>query len=210
MKQQRLEQLADGIFSIVMTLLVLDIRLPIGEATTDMGLGILFHQLAPSFASFFLSFSVLFTYWRAHHSIASVYVKNIDNKFTMINSVFLLLVALVPFSSHLLAHYHSLQSAVTIFSLHTILIGLVIFWMRFYAAKSDAIENEAVGVIESRHSYARILFPVFCAILAIFISFFDLQFALIFLTLGILFNFSKQSTRLIFRILNPFLTVKEI
>ena len=57
MKQQRLEQLADGIFSIVMTLLVLDIRLPIGEATTDMGLGILFNQLAPSFASFFLSFA---------------------------------------------------------------------------------------------------------------------------------------------------------
>ena len=203
MKQQRLEQLADGIFSIVMTLLVLDIRLPIGEATTDMGLGILF-------ASFFLSFAVLFTYWRAHHFIASVYVKNIDNKFTMINSLFLFLVALVPFSSHLLAHYHNLQSAVTIFSLHTIFIGLVIFWMRFYAARSSAIENEAVGVIESRHSYARILFPVFCAILAIFISFFDLQFALIFLTLGILFNFSKQSTRLIFRILNPFLTVKEM
>ena len=53
MKQQRLEQLADGIFSIVMTLLVLDIKLPIGKADSDLELGILFHQLIPSFSSFF-------------------------------------------------------------------------------------------------------------------------------------------------------------
>ncbi len=210
MKQQRLEQLADGIFSIVMTLLVLDIKLPIGKADSDLELGILFHQLIPSFSSFFLSFAVLFTYWRAHHFIASVYAKNIDNRFTLINSIFLFLVALVPFSSHLLAHYHNLQSAVVIFSSHTILIGLVIFWMRHYALMSHDIENEQIGVIESRHLYARILFPVFCGILAIFISFFDLQSALIFLTLGVLFNFSKQSTRIIFKILNPFLKVKEL
>ena len=42
----------------------------------------------PLFLSYLLSFSLIFTYWRSHHFIASVLAKNIDTKFTNLNAVF--------------------------------------------------------------------------------------------------------------------------
>ena len=61
----RLETLADGIFAIAMTLLVLDLRIPDPTAPGDL----LSHLGAawPRFAAFFISFIVLGVYWFAHH-----------------------------------------------------------------------------------------------------------------------------------------------
>lgn len=61
----RLETLADGIFAIAMTLLVLDLRIPESTGPSD-----LLSQLAAQwtrFAAFFISFIVLGVYWFAHH-----------------------------------------------------------------------------------------------------------------------------------------------
>lgn len=76
MKQARLDQLADSIFAIVMTILVFDIRIPnfIG-AVNDQTLFQALLNLSPIFLSYLLSFSLLFTYWRSHHFIESVLAK---------------------------------------------------------------------------------------------------------------------------------------
>src|SRR4051812_17999991 len=102
MKQLRLEALADGIFAIVMTILVFEIRVPELLAPTNQSLLYTLTDLLPVFLSYLLSFSLLFTYWRAHHFTASVYSKNIDITMTNINAIFFFFVALVPFSSHFL------------------------------------------------------------------------------------------------------------
>ncbi len=195
MKQLRLEALADGIFAIVLTILVFEIRLPVlVQPISNTSLIVATVSLMPLFLSYLLSFSLLFTYWRAHHFIASVYAKNIDTTFTNINAVFFFFVGLVPFSSHFLGLYSSYSASVVIFSLNVICIGLALLWMRTYAAKSPTIENAEVTRIEERHSYIRILFPVLAAIGAIVISPFNTTLALTFLTLGILFNLLRSST----------------
>ncbi len=199
MKQTRFDALADGIFAIVMTLLVFEIHVPeIVGTITNQSLLIALTKLTPLFLSYLLSFSLLFTYWRAHHFIASVYAKNIDIALTNINAVFLFFVALVPFSSRLLGTYDSTQTAVVVFSANVIAIGLSLFWMRTYATESETIRTEDVSYTENLHAYARILFPVLCAITAIILSCFDTHFALFVLTVGILFNLSKNSTRILF------------
>ena len=195
MKQVRLESLADGIFAIVMTILVFEIRLPqnlpiISSDTLIVAVVSLF----PLFLSYLLSFSLLFTYWRAHHFIASIYAKNIDTTFTNINAVFFFFVGLVPFSSHLLGTYSTYPAAVVVFSMNVILIGVTLLWMRVYAASAPSIENTEVTDLEERHSYIRILFPVFAAFVAIILSMFDTHLALTVLTLGILFNLLRSST----------------
>ena len=60
----RLLTLADGIFAIAMTLLVLDLRLPdasAGELATRLA------SLIPRFGTFVVSFVVLGVFWFAHH-----------------------------------------------------------------------------------------------------------------------------------------------
>jgi uncharacterized membrane protein len=199
MKQFRLESLADGIFAIVMTLIVLEIRVPLlPPGVSDTTLLFALKKNIPLFLSYLLSFSLLFTYWRAHHFIASVYAKNIDAKLTNINALFFFFVALVPFSSNLLGHYGTSQLAIIIFALNIMAIGLSLFWMRRYVTIAETIENEEISIMETAHAYTRILFPVFCAVVAITTSFANPTLSLTLFTIGILFNLSRRSTKIIF------------
>jgi uncharacterized membrane protein len=55
---------------------------------------------------------------------------------------------------------------------------------------------------QRRHAYVRILFPVFCALIAMYVAFMNTEIALILLTVGILFNLLPKSTTIIDRIFN--------
>jgi len=197
MNHNRLDQLADGIFAIVMTILVFEIRVPaIWGPVDNMGLWLQIKQLSPVFLSYILSFSVLFTYWRAHHFFVSVYAKNIDTMLTNINALFFMLISLIPFSSSILGLYNKNELSVVIFSIHTILIGLTLYWMRRYVFYSEHIKNPEITKREIRGSTIRILVPVFFALIAILICFWSIKVSIALLTLAIIFNLSSYSTRL--------------
>ncbi len=203
MKQARLDQLADGIFAIVMTILVFEIRVPdYGIILSNRDLFQALLTLSPVFLSYLLSFFLLFTYWRSHHFVASILAKNIDTHFSNLNAVFFFFVALVPFSSSLLGRYSYSQTAIIFFALNIILIGLSLYMMRRYAVKSPFIENTPFTEAENKHAYMHILFPVVAAFLAILLSFLNNDLALILFTLAIVFNLWGKSTRYSFRILN--------
>ncbi len=198
MKQTRLDQLADGIFSIVMTLLVLEIRVPVIEGVVSNGSVV--HAVvaaSPLFLSYLLSFLLLFTYWRGHHHIASVLAKNIDNAFTTLNAFFFLVVGLVPFTTLLLGRYHTTQAAIAMYGVHVIAIGLLLYAMRQYVIASPSIHNVEMTPKEMRHGTMRLLFPVFTAAVAIVVSFWNTEVSLLLFTVGILFNLSRRSTSIV-------------
>ena len=205
MKQSRLDQLSDGIFAIVMTILVFEIRVP--EFTGVISEQTLIHSLialSPLLISYLLSFSLLFTYWRSHHIIASVLAKNIDVQFTNLSGVFLFLVALVPFSSHFLGRYLFLKTSVIFFAINIILIGISLYFMRQYAIKAETIENTPFTRRENEHANMHILFPVISSIIAIAVSFYSTKIAIFLFTLAILFNLSKNGTRYMFYFVDMF------
>lgn len=142
MKHTRLDQLADGIFAIVMTILVFEFKVPAVWGPIDnAGLWVEIKNLLPILLTYILSFSLLFTYWRAHHFFISIYAKNVDPMLTNINALFFMLVSLVPFSSSLLGEFSKNELSVVVFSTHTILIGLTLYWMRRYVLFSPHISN---------------------------------------------------------------------
>jgi uncharacterized membrane protein len=205
MKQFRLDQLADSIFAIVMTILVFEIRVPefigiVNESTLINSL----LNMYPLFLSYLLSFSLIFTYWRSHHFIASVLVKNIDTRFANLNGIFFFLVGLVPFSSHFLGKYIYSQTATIFFAINIIAIGISLFAMRSYAIKSQTIENTPFTKTENEHARMHILFPIISAILAILVSFISTKLALILFTIAILFNLSSKGTSYVFFFIDIF------
>jgi len=205
MKQARLDQLADSIFAIVMTILVFEIRIPdfVGIVDEQTLLNSIIN-LSPVFLSYLLSFSLLFTYWRSHHFIESVLAKNIDTKFSNINAVFFFFIALVPFSSHFLGNYAYSKTAIIFFALNIIFIGLTIFRMRQYVINSKTIENAEFTKSENEHANMRILFPVGAAAIAIFVSFFSTSLAILLFTIAILFNLLEKSTKHTFKVIDIF------
>ncbi len=205
MKQKRLDALADSIFGIVMTVLVFDINIP--KYTGIVSDKLILKSLVvmyPLFLSFLLAFTLLFTYWRSHHFVASVLVKNIDLRFTNYNALFFFFVTLIPFSAHLFSVYNDSKIAIILFATNIIFVGLALFIMRQYAIRSNTIENEPFTKSENEHANMRILFPVFAALCAIGIAFVNKDMALFVFTFAILFNFSEKSTKYIFYIINIF------
>jgi uncharacterized membrane protein len=205
MKQSRLDQLSDGIFAIVMTLLIFEIRVPeYAGLVSDKTLINSLLSMSPLLLSYLLSFSLLFTYWRSHHLIASVLAKNIDLQFSNLNGLFLFLIALVPFSSHFLGNYLYSKTAIIFFAIHIILIGISLFTMRRYVITSKTIENTPFTKTEDEHANMHILFPIYSAIIAIFVSFYSPALAISLFTIAILFNLYKNGTKVMFFFIDIF------
>ena len=120
---------------------------------------------------------------------------------TNINALFFMLISLVPFSASILGQYNKNQLSIVIFGVHTILIGLTLYWMRRYVLYSEHIKNPEITKREIRGSTIRTLVPVFFAIVAILICFWSVKISLILFTLIVIFNLSTMSTRLFEKLL---------
>ncbi len=202
MSHSRLNQLSDGIFAIVMTILVFEIKIPpfIGEID-NVGLWSEIEKLLPFLFGYILSFALLFTYWRAHHFFISIYAKNVDSKLININALFFMLVSLVPFSASILGKFPGNELSVIIFGIHTIVIGLSLYWMRRYVLYSDHIKNPEISKREIRGSTIRTLAPVVFSVIAMLLSFWSIKTSLTLLMLAVIFILSSYSTRLFERIM---------
>jgi uncharacterized membrane protein len=101
----RIEAFSDGVFAIVVTLLVLELRVPHLQEnfTTHDVLSELFH-LSPKFISFALSFLVLAIFWVNHHQLFHSIEKS-DRAFLWYNNNLLFWLSFVPFPTAFIGEY---------------------------------------------------------------------------------------------------------
>ena len=129
----RIEALTDGVFAIVMTLLVLELRIPeIADSAVPAELPQRILELWPKFLSYIVSFVVLGIMWISHHRTFH-YIKRSDNRLLWVNLAFLMLVALVPFSTSLIGDYATAQFPFVVYGIHLFLIFLMRFTLWTYA-----------------------------------------------------------------------------
>ena len=152
--------------------------------------------------SFVLSFALLFTYWRAHHFLISVYAKVITVGVANINALFFFFITLIPFSAHLLGAYSNTRVAIVMYGLNVIMIGISLYWLRAHIEHTSEIKTIDITLHERISGYVRILFPVFAAVFAIFISFFSTDLSIIVFTVSILFNLLPATMNPIYSGLN--------
>jgi len=199
----RLAMLADGIFAIVMTLLVLEIRVPDIMFASNESLMRILSDAYPLFLSYLLSFATLFTYWRGYHAVATDFVKTYNRNFENLSAAFLFFVALVPFSSHLLGVYSDVPLGVVVFAANIFVIGMLLLAMREYAHRSKEIKNKKMSASEVRHAHMRINIPILFSLISVPLAFVNTDFALGVLTIMIIFNLFKRSTRALEKIIDP-------
>jgi uncharacterized membrane protein len=118
----RLEALSDGVFAIVMTILVLEIGVPmITGAAANTELMRELAEMWPKFLAYVLSFLVLGVMW-VNHRFMFHHIRRSNNKLAWLNILFLMFVSLVPFSTSLLGEYGDTQTAVVAYGVNLILI----------------------------------------------------------------------------------------
>jgi uncharacterized membrane protein len=119
---ERLKALADGVFAIAMTLLVLQLGVPVArgfsrEAELLRELG----KLWPEFLIYVLSFMVLGVFWFMHHAVFSV-VRMFDTTLVWLNILFLMFVSLIPFSTALAGKNGFVTVTAVIYGVNMLLI----------------------------------------------------------------------------------------
>jgi len=201
MQQQRMSGLADGIFAIVMTILAFELKIPVLEVATDADIWASIFGMSHIFISLVLSFALLFTYWRAHHFLVSIYAKTLNVGLANWNALFFFFIILVPFTAGLLGEFVYNQAAIIIYGINVILIGMTLFFMRRYIEDHPKIETEALHLDEKVSGYVRILFPVVTALLGVVISSVSPVASIVLFASGIIFNLVPASTNVIHRAL---------
>jgi uncharacterized membrane protein len=101
---QRLEAFSDGVFSIAITLLVLELSIPESRSATPPPLGSALLHLWPSYIGYVLSFITVGIYWANHHSIFRFYQRT-DHAFNLLNLAFLMSISFLPFPTAVLSRY---------------------------------------------------------------------------------------------------------
>ena len=147
-KIERLEFLADGLFAIVITLLVLEIKVPVGEHVNSSAelLALLKVQL-PKFLSYFMSFVMLMMFW-SNYITQFKFIEKCDRGLLLINIYLLLCVSLVPFSTAFLSENIHFKLAIIIYWANLMAMGssLAIHWN--YAYKNELTKETAAELSE--------------------------------------------------------------
>lgn len=102
MSSGRLEALGDGIFSVAMTILVIELKIPIvhGNSLKDLLQGL--YETRQELFCYFISFIVLGIMWFGHRMVFE-YISRTNRYFIFLGVLFYMIVCLVPFSTRFLA-----------------------------------------------------------------------------------------------------------
>jgi uncharacterized membrane protein len=97
-----LEAFSDGVFAIVITLLVIELRPP--ELDGDESLASALWDMWPGYAAYFVSFAIIGVMWLNHHRMLDP-VRVVDGPLLVLNLHLLLWTALIPFPTAVVADY---------------------------------------------------------------------------------------------------------
>jgi uncharacterized membrane protein len=148
-KVQRMEALSDGVFAIALTLLVLDIKVPVSEMIhSERDLFNSLCTLTPKFLAYFLSFMTLGIFWTGQ-SAQHRYIERGDRNLNWISLFFLLFVSILPFTTAFLSEYIHFKMAIGLYWLNIFALGLMLYIHWGYAARHgyvDLPEEERSGI----------------------------------------------------------------
>jgi uncharacterized membrane protein len=123
MPTARIAAFSDGVFSIVITLMIFSIQVPQIHGDPGPALTRSLLALTPKFLTYGLSFVIVCIWWVAHHHLFVVLAKS-DRGLLWLNSAFLFWLASVPFPTALLGDYPKQRIAVVCYGAAMAMAGL--------------------------------------------------------------------------------------
>ena len=175
----RVEAFSDGVFAIVVTILVLEIKVP-----NDKG-SHLWEGLAkqwPHYAAYVVSFLVIGVMWVNHHTIFG-HLKKVNRPLLFLNLVVLLVVSVIPWTTAVLAEHlqdsESAEVAAILYSAWTVVYAVAFLGFWWYITHvghlfHDRVDRDGARATRLRFGLGSIAYPV-----ALVISFFSAPLALV-------------------------------
>lgn len=144
----RLMGLTDGIFGMVMTLLVFGIALPELQIANYSDFIAFISTLTPTIGITIVSFVLISSFWIYHHEF--IKVKRLNIPYLWINILFLICISFIPFTTSLIGHYSHFFLSEAIFGLD-IFLTIVFFLIMYHYADSRRFLEEQPSKEEKNH-----------------------------------------------------------
>jgi uncharacterized membrane protein len=157
--KSRVEAFSDGIFAIIITLLVLEIKVPhIGEIHSSGELKIALIGLLPKIISWIISFFTIAVIWVNHHKIFKQ-IKLPDAGIFWWNAVLLLWCTFIPFPTAVLGDYPDNKVSIILYGAVMALMAASFSFMRLYVIRNPGLLEESVDLVMFRKgTYFSVLF----------------------------------------------------
>lgn len=169
----RIVAFSDGVFSIAITLLVLNLSIGHQDLVTDHEVWKALGDQWENLLSYAISFAVIARFWLNHHRFFGE-VTAFDGRLIGLNMLYLALVVLIPFSSEVLGEYGGRTPSVVVYAVNlaaVVIVGYLMFGDARRAGLTDTDEQTR------REGQARAIFIAAVFLLSIPIAFFDAHLA---------------------------------
>ncbi len=121
MEKNRLEAFSDGVIAIIITIMVLELKVPHGEGIDTLA------PLIPAFLSYVLSFVYLGIYWNNHHHMLQARPK-VTGAMLWANLHLLFWLSLIPFATGWMGENHFAAAPSALYGV-VLLMAAVAYWI---------------------------------------------------------------------------------
>jgi uncharacterized membrane protein len=166
--KKRIEALSDGIFAIVMTLLILEIHVPkLPPDAPNVEVAPALIALWPKFVSYLVTFASLGFFWIGHHIMYHV-IRRTDRILLWLNIFFFMFVSLLPFSTSVLNAFSEAFIAPLLFGANLAIIGWILFFQWSYAnAQPDMLADFVNAKYRKTVRYRMLIVPAATTLTAV-------------------------------------------
>ncbi len=141
MNKNRLEAFSDGVLAIIITIMVLELKIPHGTEWSDL------QPLIPVFISYFMSFLFIGIYWGNHHHLLHS-IRQISSGIIWANLNLLFWLSLIPFATGWLGENHFASNAVALYGAILLICGIA------YTILQKTIEKNSHDLEELKRAFS--------------------------------------------------------
>ena len=141
MNKNRLEAFSDGVIAIIITIMVLELKVPHGIDLATL------KPLVPVFLSYVLSFIYLAIYWNNHHHMLHT-VHKVTGRMLWANLHLLFWLSLIPFTTGWMGENHFAETPTALYGFVLLMAAIAYYWLEQTIIASqgrDSILRQAVG-----------------------------------------------------------------
>lgn len=120
MNKTRLEAFSDGVLAIIITIMILEIKIPHSAAWTEL------QHIAPVLTSYLLSFLYIAIYWGNHHHLLHS-VKQVTAGIIWANFNLLFWLSLIPIATGWMGENHFAENTVVVYAVLLLLSGIAFY-----------------------------------------------------------------------------------
>ena len=142
MNKTRLEAFSDGVLAIIITIMVLEFKVPEGHTYLDL------IPLLPKFLGYVLSFIYVGIYWNNHHHMMHI-VKQVNGAILWANLHLLFWLSLIPFTTAWIGDHNFAAFPMMFYGIILLMSAIAFFILQKVIIKSqgsNSILNQALGI----------------------------------------------------------------